>query len=167
MTAMPSHTQPWTGRRVILGFVAFFGVLIAVQAAFIAIAVSTHTGIVSKQPYRKGLNYGERIIQSEKQKKLGWKEDISLSDNQDRLILRIQNKESAPVRNLILTGELSRPVHKNEDLSLEFREDRPGEYGADLSGSKSGSFIVDVAAKQKTSNTEVVWRTRRRLWIKP
>jgi len=167
MTASPSPSRPLTGRQVVLGFVVFFGVLIVAQVAFIVIAVSTHTGIVSKQPYRKGLNYGERIAQSEKQKELGWKESISLSEKQDRLILHIENKQSAPVSGLNLSGILSRPVHKNEDLTLEFREDSPGAYGADLSRANLGSFVVDVAATKDTSSDDVVWRTRRRIWIKP
>ena len=167
MTVTPSPSRPLTGRQVILGFVAFFAVLIIAQVAFIYIAVSTHTGMVSQQPYRKGLNYGERIAQSDKQKQLGWKTSFSLSDKQDRLILSIENKENAPVSGLTLSGQLSRPVHKNEDLTLKFREDRPGAYGADLSGSKLGSYIVDVAAQQDTSSDDVIWRARRRIWIKP
>lgn len=164
MTVLASQPKPWTGRRVVLGFALFFLILIGVQAAFIAIAISTHTGLVSKQPYRKGLNYGERIAQSEKQKKLGWSEEVTLSETSDRLTLRIRDKQSAPVRNLVLTGVLSRPVHKNEDLTLKFREDGNGEYVADLGGAKAGAFIFDVSAQQ---SNDVVWRARRRLWIKP
>lgn len=164
MTELASQSRPWTGRQVVLGFVAFFLVLIAVQAAFIAIAVSTHTGLVSQQPYRKGLNYGERIAQSEQQEKLGWRDEVSLSENRDRLTFRVFDKNNDPVRNLVLTAMLSRPVHKNEDLTLNFYIDNNGDYVADLGSAKAGAFIFDVSAKQ---HDDVVWRARRRLWIKP
>ena len=167
MTGRPLFSKPWTGRGVILGFIAFFVVLIAVQAVFIATAISTHTGLVSKQPYRKGLNYGARIEESEKQKERGWQETWTLSEQKDRLTLRLADRDGAPVQDLFISGELARPVHKNEDRLIEFKQSSTDDYVVDFKEPLIGSYIVDVLAKRKDDLETVVWRTRRRLWIKP
>ena len=43
------------GHHVLAGFLAFFGVVLAVNGAMIYSAISTHTGLVAIEPYRKGL----------------------------------------------------------------------------------------------------------------
>ncbi len=50
-----------TGRHVLLIFLAFFGSIFAVNGWFLYSALSTHTGVVAVEPYRKGLAYNERI----------------------------------------------------------------------------------------------------------
>ena len=141
-------------------------VLIAVQAAFIVIAVSTHTGVVSQQPYRKGLNYGERIELADKQRQRGWHETTKFDELKNQLTFQIKNKTGAPVRYLTVSGLLSRPAHKNEDLRLRFEKSGDGSYVAKLADGLAGAFVLDIKASQGTTET-VVWRSRRRLWIKP
>ena len=50
-----------TGRHVLIGMLVFFGVILGVNGMFLYSALSTYTGVVSDEPYRKGLNYNERI----------------------------------------------------------------------------------------------------------
>lgn len=166
MIADQPTTRVLTGRTVILGFVLFFAVLIGVQAAFITIAVSTHTGLVSQQPYRKGLNYGERIAVSREQKERQWSEEVRLSENKKSLIFALRDRAGQPVRFLNLTAVLSRPVHKNEDQTLKFTETSDGLYTAPLTYKDPGAFVVDLEARRR-SDGDPIWRTRRRVWIKP
>ena len=48
-------------------FLGFFGVVFVVNGAMIYSAVSTHSGLVANEPYRKGLHYNERIDADERQ----------------------------------------------------------------------------------------------------
>ena len=41
-------------------------------------ALSTHTGLVANEPYRKGLHYNERIEADERQARLGWSDSIEI-----------------------------------------------------------------------------------------
>ncbi|MCH9765916.1 MAG: FixH family protein, partial [Alphaproteobacteria bacterium] len=146
MTAGTTDARQWTGRGVILAFVVFFLLLIGAQAAFITIAVSTHTGLVSQQPYRKGLNYGDRIAQSDKQKKLGWQDAWALADNNQRLVFTLTDGNGQHISGLKLSGSMGRPVHKNDDAVLVFRSNEAGGYQADLPKGLKGAFIVDIKA---------------------
>jgi nitrogen fixation protein FixH len=64
------------GRDVLAILLSFFGVIFAVNGALIYAAVSTHTGLVANEPYRKGLAYNERILADERQAQLGWSERL-------------------------------------------------------------------------------------------
>lgn len=166
MTSERTIGRPLTGRKVILGFVLFFVVLIGVQAAFIAVAISTHTGLVSEQPYRKGLNYSQRIALSQEQKNRQWRETWKISEDKKGLTFEIRDRNDGPIRFLELSAVISRPAHKNEDAILAFSESQDGSYSAPLAVTGSGAYVVDLEAR-RSSNGDPVWRSRRRLWIKP
>ena len=73
----------------------FFAVIFAVNGAMIYSAIVTHTGIVSNEPYRKGLHYNERIAADERQSALGWTDDV---DDRPRRPRRDRRRAQAPVR---------------------------------------------------------------------
>ena len=58
-------------------FLAFFAAVFVVNGAMIYSAVSTYTGLVANEPYRKGLHYNERIAADERQARLGWTDDAA------------------------------------------------------------------------------------------
>jgi len=78
MAASP-EVQGLRGRHVLFAFLGFFGVIFAVNGVFLYAALSTHTGVVANEPYRKGLNYNQRIAAFQAQEQLGWAEDDARS----------------------------------------------------------------------------------------
>ena len=66
--------QGLRGRHVLWAFLGFFATVFVVNGAMIYSAVSTHSGLVANEPYRKGLHYNERIAADERQARLGWTE---------------------------------------------------------------------------------------------
>jgi nitrogen fixation protein FixH len=158
--------QVLTGRHVLLALAAFFGLVFAVNAYFIRVAVSTHTGVVANEPYRKGLKYNERIAADERQAALRWTDDISLSPDGGRIALSFKDEKGAPVRGLRLSGSIGRPATSAADKAIEPREVSPGQYEAEIGLAGQGSWIVSVEARQGESDS-VVFRARKRLWLKP
>lgn len=67
---------PKDGKRVLLGFIAFFVVFASVDAFFVYKAISTLPGVVSENAYEIGLNYN-KIIAETKRRKLEQNEHIS------------------------------------------------------------------------------------------
>ena len=63
-----------TGRHVLAAMLVFFAVVFAVNAAMIYAALSTYSGVVADEPYRKGLHYNERIVADERQRQRNWRE---------------------------------------------------------------------------------------------
>ena len=66
------------GRHVLMVVLGFFGVVFVVNGVMIYSALSTHTGLVANEPYRKGLHYNERIEADERQARLGWSDSIEI-----------------------------------------------------------------------------------------
>ncbi len=46
---------PLSGKRVLLYFILFFGLVAAMDTIFITLATKTHTGVVADQAYERGL----------------------------------------------------------------------------------------------------------------
>ena len=80
-TTLPTarRQQGLQGRHVALIFFTFFGAIFAMNGAMIYSAISTYSGIVSNEPYRKGLHYNDRIDADARQTRLGWTDTVSVS----------------------------------------------------------------------------------------
>ena len=63
----PRQQQGLRGRHVLWVFLGFFATVFVVNGAMIYSAVSTYSGLVANEPYRKGLHYNERIAAAERQ----------------------------------------------------------------------------------------------------
>jgi nitrogen fixation protein FixH len=161
----PQSGRVLTGRHVLLCFLAFFGVIFAVNGYFLSVALSTHTGVVSVEPYRKGLKYNDRIAAAERQHALGWQDEISIAADGLRLTLVMRDRDGQPVRNLQVTGALGRPVTTREDVGLALVETEPGRYESALPAEEHGAYIATLEARGADGTPDVLYRTRKRLWV--
>jgi nitrogen fixation protein FixH len=153
------------GRHVLLAMLAFFGVVFAVNGVFLYSALSTHTGVVAQEPYRKGLHYNYRIAEGQRQDSLEWRDDLQLAPS-GALTLSLRDRSGAPVSGLELTGTLGRPATVRQDLRLALVETEAGRYGIAVGPLAAGAWIVSLEASEGASRT-VVFRMRKRLWLNP
>lgn len=158
----------FTGRHMLICLIAFFGIVFAVNAYMMEVALSTHTGVVSDEPFRKGLKYNEQIAFAERQQTLGWSDEISLAEGGKTLVVTMSNKDKAPLPNLKITAVLGRPATVTEDEKLVLIEKAPGRYEAETALKGEGNFdaAIEVADAAKASEG-VVYKSRKRLWLKP
>lgn len=157
-----------TGRHVLYGLIAFFGLIFAVNGVFLYQALSTHTGVVANEPYRKGLAYNDRIAADLVQTGSGWTDGIALSEGADRLEFKLTDRDSRPVTGLAVTARIGRPSTVAHDRQYDLRETAPGRYAASFDRLDTGTWQADIEARQlKSSGEETVWRSRKRLWLKP
>jgi nitrogen fixation protein FixH len=155
------------GIHVLLCFVAFFGVIFSVNGVFLYSALATYTGIVSNQPYRKGIEYNERIAADVRQKELGWSEAVAFDRQGGRLVLTINDRNGAPVTGLQVAGLMGRPSTQRHDIQVRLAENRPGEYEALVGEHDDGVWLVQLeAATLRDGARETVYRLRKRLWLK-
>lgn len=158
-----------TGRHVLFGMIAFFGVILAVNSVFLYTSLSTYTGVVSNEPYRKGLAYNERIEADKIQQALGWETNIALSSTGDALDIMINDRNGNPIGGLGLEGSIGRPATAAMDVVLDVKETAPGHYQAKFPTLMAGAWQIDLAAKELTRNGDkIVWRARKRVrWQTP
>lgn len=158
------------GRQVLFAMLAFFGIVFAVNGVLLYQALSTHSGLVAQEPYRKGLHYNERIAASERQAALGWRAELAVAADGDvRVALR--DAAARPLAGLLVTGRLGRPVSAGSDVGLVFAETTPGQYRAQAGTIGPGAWQIDIEVREKAASGpaagEPVYRERRRLWLKP
>ena len=97
-------------------------------------AVSTHTGLVANEPYRKGLAYNERIGADERQARLGWTETLQVGRD-GHVALALAERDGRAVRGLKVEGVLGRPCHQPLRRQARARRDGAGPLrGADGRG---------------------------------
>jgi nitrogen fixation protein FixH len=153
------------GVHVLCALLAFFGTVFAVNGALIYEAISTHTGLVANEPYRKGLAYNERISADERQTHLGWTDAVEL-DRSGHVALVLAERDGSAVRGLQVEGMLSRPATSRYDAKLALTETEPGRYEGQSAALAEGGWLIALEARIQ-AGAEPVYRLRRRLWLKP
>ena len=153
------------GAHVLAAMVGFFGIILAVNGVMIYSAVSTHTGLVAIEPYRKGLHYNDRIVADERQNRLGWTASLDVRSN-GTVLLRLLEADGRPVRSLKVLASLGRPATSRHDIKLSLVETQAGTYEAASPPLTTGSWLFSFEAMRGDS-AEPVFRVRRRIWLKP
>ena len=153
------------GRDVLAVFLTFFAAIFAVNGVLIYAAVSTHTGLVANEPYRKGLAYNERILADARQVELGWSERLELGRD-GHLMLALAEPDGRSVRGLRIQGVLGRAATNRHDVYLAFAETAPGQYEAQGPEIAAGSWLISLEARTG-EGAQPIYRLRRRLWLKP
>jgi len=167
-TVLPSVRRPpgLQGRHVLIVFLAFFGAVFAVNGGMIYWALSTHTGLVANEPYRKGLHYNDRIAAAERQARLGWTDSLDV-DRDGRIAVMLADSDGRPVSGLEVEARIGRPATDRHDINLKFTETAPGRYDALAVPLGRGSWLVALDVRTDRRAADPVYRARRRLWLKP
>ncbi len=155
-----------TGKHVLFGMIGFFALVFAVNGYFMYSALRTYTGVVSNEPYRKGLAYNERIAEDKRQNELGWTSQFDIGTGHV-MTLRLADKSARPLTGLAVTAKIGRPSTNRFDAKLAFLEVAPGIYVVRPEALSEGAWIADVEVRAKTDALDPVYRLRRRLWLKP
>ena len=92
------------GRHVLLGLVAFFGVMFAVNGVFLYYAVGTFNGFETLSAYQRGLEYNTRIASDAAQAQLGWKPDARYDAETKRRVIHVRDKGQRPIAGLGIRG---------------------------------------------------------------
>ena len=146
MTASPSAPRvPFTvkGWHVAAGVVAFFAVVITVDAAFLTLAYRTHPGQVAARPYEAGLIYNAELERQRAQEALGWRAGVEA--RADGVAVLLQDRDGKPLSGLRVTATLLRPATEQGRTVVTLREAGPGQYVGARPG-LSGAWDTRVEA---------------------
>ena len=114
------------GHHVLIGFVAFFGIVFAVNAVFVTQAIRTFRGEDEPRSYIQGINYNDVLARRDAQAELGWTAISSVSA--DDIRLEISDADGNGVTELDLDARLRHPTDSSLDIVLTLRGDGPGVY---------------------------------------
>lgn len=169
---VPQRPSGLTGQHVLLAVILFFATVFAVNGLMLYKALSTHSGLVAQEPYRKGLHYNERIAADERQRELGWRETMGL-DATGSIDVLLVDANGKPVAGLALTSVVGRPSDGRSDRRVQLSEREPGRYVGDAGALEAGTWLLAVEARPVLAPTaeaalrEPIYRAKRRVWLKP
>ena len=153
------------GRHVLAAMLVFLAVVLAVNAAMIYAALSTYSGVVAAEPYRKGLHYNDRILAAERQRQRDWREALRIEPD-GRITLAITGADGAAIGNLRVEVSIGRPATSRDDVKLSLLADADV-YRGQIAPLPPGTWIVGVEARSAGADAEAIFRARKRLWVAP
>ena len=159
-----SSVKPITGKTVLYGMIAFFGVIMAVNGAFVYFALSSWPELVSKKSYQEGLEYNATLDAAQAQSERGWSSSLTYDGNAFRVMLA--DKTHVPLEGLDVIATVRRPVNDAANIILTMGEDmdQPGYYVADVVLPLSGRWYIVIEAARDDA---VTYRMQHEIMIKP
>ena len=128
--------------------IAFFATFISVDMFFTYKAVTTHTGVVSKNAYKNGLNYNDTIKASNVQDQKNFNIDLRMDNNFVSTI--IKDKDNNLVNDLDIKAYIIRPLQSKLDFMVELTEEE-GVYNSEIDLPINGQWKVRVVAIDKNN----------------
>ncbi len=119
---------PWT-------FVAFFGIVVAVNAILIALALSSFSGLETEDAYRKGLAYNRVLEEADTQAALGWRIAYAVENDAGRghrLIVDVRDRDGRAIEGAEVRAAFVRPTHEGADAERRLTPMGGGRYRADI-----------------------------------
>ncbi len=123
---MNRNARPFTGQRMLLVMLAFFGVVIAVNVTMAVLAARTFGGKVVDNSYVATQRFNGWLEQARSQERLGWSETVRLGgDRHVELELKVRG---ASLTGATVSADARHPLGGEDDIALVLGEVAPGQY---------------------------------------
>ena len=135
-----------SGRHVLLMMLAFFGVIAAVNAVMMTLAIRTMPGLEVKSAYEASQTYNAGLNSIAAQDQRGWKVEIWSAGIAKGAPLRVAILDAAgkPVSGLGGEARFERPTDKRMDQVFPLRETGEGIYEASIPALEPGQWDMAV-----------------------
>lgn len=167
MSSMNPETRGWqvTGRTVLFAMLGFFGVVTAVNATMIYLAVSSHTGVVTTSSYRAGNGWQAEIEAAQAQLARNWQVDAIIEQAGDgaAVAVAVRDRNGAPVTGLVVQTLLRSPIREADDLKAALVETETGHYRGEVGGIARGNWTVLIDAVESGSR---VFHSESRVFVR-
>jgi nitrogen fixation protein FixH len=146
--------------KIIYFFFAFFAIVLAVNIFYIYISKKTWRGVVTDDPYHKGLNYNDTLKEVAKQKVLGWTVKVDFRSGvtkQGILMVTVQDKNLRYINYAKIYATFKRPTQEGSDFVLPVPYE-DGIYKARVNFPLEGQWDVEVAVRKDQDTYQDVRR---------
>lgn len=135
------------GVHVAIMMVAFFAVIIALDALFITFAIQSHPGEKVKNSYVLGLEYNRELARQAEQRALGWRLDAGLVDDDATLLVRLTDATGEPLRGMAVAARMHVAGVRKDLEPVWLAERAPGEYAmaAPMQGPAKIDAVIAVS----------------------
>jgi nitrogen fixation protein FixH len=164
-TAEPEHPRELTGRMVLACLVAFFVIVMAINAVMMTAAVKTFAGLAEDDPYLAGLAFEQESAAARAQQALHWQVQgriVRTADGQTRLDISARDPSGSPLSDLTAIATLVHPTDRSLDHDLAMTRVAPGQFrGEAMSDPGQWDLLIELARggeRQFRSRNRVVLR---------
>ncbi len=156
-------TPKLTGKHILLYLFGFFGVVFAVNGAFIYYALHSWSGLDIDHSFVRGLSFEEDIKEAHE-----WKVEIDpedLGNDRIRLNVIIERVDGRTVSPHSVEAEVRRPAVAKYDQNVQLRETSPRHYVADVT--VAGKGIWQIRVRGRDGGQAILFRADERYFLKP
>lgn len=149
-----------TGRTVLIYFVAFFGIVFAMNFFMVRVAISSFSGVETESSYKAGLTFKNDVAAAHAQDAMHWAVEAKIErGDPSRMIILAKDAKAQALSNLTATATLAHPTDKRRDVAIEFVETTPGQFQS-LTPLPEGRWDLVIGLKR---DGETVFRSKSRV----
>jgi nitrogen fixation protein FixH len=139
-----------TGRAVLFWLLGFFGLIFAVNFAFVYLSISTFPGLEVESSYQAGQDFEKEVAAGREQAARAWTVDASVkpADADAVVSVTFTDKAGAPLTGLDVAVQLIHAVDPTHDHQATLTEAAPGIYTAQLKDVPAGSWVLNIDASK-------------------
>lgn len=135
----------FTGRRMAIVMIAFFGVIIAVNLTMATLATRTFGGTVVDNSYVASQNFNSWLREARDQAGLQWNEQTGL-DASGRLVSRLHSPYG-PLRGATVEAQVSHPLGQAPERLIAMASEGEGQYRS-AEALPGGRWIVRLSVRR-------------------
>ena len=143
--------RPITGRAVLIGLLAFFGVVFAVNGALIFFALDSWSGLSTERPFEAGRDHDRTLARAEAQAALGWRSAVALvpsaAGEGHAVEVTLTGRNGAPLGGLEVELAWRRPARGDLDQRLGLSETTAGRYRGTVALLLPGRWYAEVRVR--------------------
>jgi nitrogen fixation protein FixH len=120
-----------TGRMVLVGLLAFFGVVVGANGMLVHKALSTFGGVETDSSYRAGQLFERDVAMAKTQDAQHWQVEAQVTpaaDGSALLDIVARDEAGLAVAGIAATATFERPTDRRLDRSVAVSEDKPGHF---------------------------------------
>lgn len=136
--------------------IAALAFVVAVNARFIYVAVTTFPGAATSDDFDTSNNYNRLMANAEKQDKLGW----SARTSGDGMVpaVDLTGPDHAPLGGAAMTAQAERPLGTFAPVAVTFAEAAPGHYVAAAALPMPGQWDLKLTIAQGSHTIRITRR---------
>lgn len=155
-----------SGRMVFAMLIAFFGVIMTVNAIMAHYAISTFAGLETESSYKAGLAFRSEGDAAERQEALGWSVDVSMAPpaagDERRIVVEVRDKAGNALNGLDIQARMLHPTDARQDATVQLVGLGRGRYGGEAVA-HAGQWDLQL---DLTQGGERKFRSRNRIVVK-
>jgi nitrogen fixation protein FixH len=154
-----------TGRAVFLGFLAFFAVVVTVNAVMLSLALDTMPGLTTDSSYRASQRFNSDLAAARLRDARGWKVEARVDRDASGIgavTVSVREPEGAPVERVTVKAQVQHAARRANDRSFDVTRTGPGAYAGTAEGLVAGAHDLVVEVER---DGETLYRSRNRVML--